>query len=431
MLRKSSYDQQLSQEVHKKGAAGNKEWYRLAGTGIPSDLQDRISFDPRKSFEGLKDVYGNPVKPKKNWTWEKPDNAAVTVSGCIESHTGGQKIGKKTQGLSNQDIEQLQLVLENQGYKTVKFELPLDDGKFAFVLYIKRFCDKELSNEIFQEILTLPVDCIDRHIQDRAGRIKNKNSRWNYNAHDRSQSRDPEVYLQYKHAEEECKQKVDRGENPPPLPPLITSTVSFTKLPAHNELRRRVAELLKDALPDRVDLDQKDLGGEGNLYWSKLDSNIGPHGDGERNLVFGVSFGTVNRIIQWIPYTNSTAKPNNSEMIPIYNMCLNPGDAYVMTTLAAGTNWLKDKRKTTYRHRAGPLNYLATAKIKTLSGPKVTQDKSGKAKSPFVIIDITKKDGFESVSISEKEISGDFNGDIGDGAAALHQASSCRRSTTG
>jgi hypothetical protein len=94
-----------------------------------------------------------------------------------------------------------------------------------------------------------------------------------------------------------------------------------------------------------------DLLAEGNYYYDAGRTGIGFHGDGERRLVIALRLGAeIPLHYQW--YLRSA--PQGARIA----LRLNPGDMYVMSEKAVGTDW---KRSSIWslRHAAGAPRYLA------------------------------------------------------------------------
>jgi alkylated DNA repair dioxygenase AlkB len=87
---------------------------------------------------------------------------------------------------------------------------------------------------------------------------------------------------------------------------------------------------------------------EGNRYYDTGKCGIGWHGDSERVKVVAVRLGTPNVdtpiLYQWYKDSNPVGEP--------ISISLKPGDIYMMSEKAVGTDW---KRKTVYtlRHATG------------------------------------------------------------------------------
>jgi hypothetical protein len=94
----------------------------------------------------------------------------------------------------------------------------------------------------------------------------------------------------------------------------------------------------------------KDLVAEGNYYHDISHCGIGAHGDSERNIVIGVRLGaSMNLQYRW-HYCNQGVGN-------IFEIILNQGDIYFMSSKAVGRDWKKQKIYT-LRHAAGAKKYL-------------------------------------------------------------------------
>ena len=91
-----------------------------------------------------------------------------------------------------------------------------------------------------------------------------------------------------------------------------------------------IREQLEEDL-ERITNKKVPLVAEGNYYYSRT-CNIGYHGDSERKLVIGCRFGSPMKLLyQW--HKGKTAVSEEVEFI------LNPGDVYIMSSKAIGTDW--------------------------------------------------------------------------------------------
>jgi len=84
---------------------------------------------------------------------------------------------------------------------------------------------------------------------------------------------------------------------------------------------------------------------EGNYYYDMNKCYIGWHGDSERRKVIGIRLGCSFPIYyQWYKH----CEPNSEK----FSIMLNPGDLYIMSEKAVGTDW-KRSSIVTLRHAAG------------------------------------------------------------------------------
>ncbi|KAI9364985.1 hypothetical protein DFJ73DRAFT_808884 [Zopfochytrium polystomum] len=85
---------------------------------------------------------------------------------------------------------------------------------------------------------------------------------------------------------------------------------------------------------------------ESNYYYDAAKCGIGFHGDTERKRVVGARLGTAAMPIYFRWFHNGRAVGEKVE-IPLY-----PGDLYVMSEKAAGSDW-RSSSKYTLRHAVG------------------------------------------------------------------------------
>ena len=90
---------------------------------------------------------------------------------------------------------------------------------------------------------------------------------------------------------------------------------------------------------------------EGNFYYDLKQCGIGFHGDSERKIVIAIRFGdtSIPFHYQWF----QQGKPIGNRI----KLKLNPGDVYVMSEKAVGTDW-KKRIIPSLRHSAGCKKYL-------------------------------------------------------------------------
>lgn len=221
------------------------------------------------------------------------ENAVITFAGSIESDSTGTTHGTKRQGFNRADLVNIGKTLGQSTLYTVGS--PEIQGH---VLIVKGFGNAN----IFKEICYTHKDYIDRHMWSY-GKLKNKNARWNTNYAD-------------------IEQKGDMT-NPDPAK-RVPSLIPFTKVPHIAAVRDRLS-----LLPG---VDTRNLYGEVNIYRkSKTIQGIGEHMDKEREMVIGLSAGTMPRFICFQAYQG--VQPIG----PKLKIRIDPGDLYFMDIIGKGT----------------------------------------------------------------------------------------------
>lgn len=225
------------------------------------------------------------------------ENAVITFAGSIESDRTGATHGTKRRGFSRDDLVNIGKVFHTSTLYTVGSTLPGMEIE-GHVLIVKQFGDPN----ILYEICNTHKDYIDRHLWSY-GKLKNKNARWNTNYADIEQKGDI--------------------TNPDPAK-RVPSLIPFTKVPHIAAVRDRLS-----LLPG---VDTRDLYGEVNIYRkSKTIQGIGEHMDKEREMVIGLTVGTVPRFICFQAYKG--VQPIG----PKLKIRLDPGDMYFMDIIGKGT----------------------------------------------------------------------------------------------
>ena len=109
-----------------------------------------------------------------------------------------------------------------------------------------------------------------------------------------------------------------------------------------------------------------------NYYFDS--GGIGFHGDKERNIVFGGSVGGI-RYIDWCSiHTSKPVISNPYNKVPVCRLVLFPGDAYIMSEVATGHDWMS-RDIVTIRHRAGDRQFLARDRVNPPIGLESTSKK--------------------------------------------------------
>lgn len=256
----------------------------------------------------------------------------VTFGDCAENHVGMQKLGKLSlEGMNLSDIEKTRSIFEKEGFKCEKIDLvkaanishikPL--AQEAEVLIIrnayKAFLGDVSLEELNKEVLAHDWD---KHAWMK-GRVVNKKARYNLIFSEESQEPDYE----------NKKGRVIKYEDVPNI------------------------KKIREKLPDFFGEKANKLHAEGNYYYDMKNTYIGFHGDAERKIVVAMRLGTVSMPFhyQWF----QKGYPIGNRII----LDLKPGDFYVMSEKAVGTDWLK-KIIPTLRHATAMNEKLLKVKEK-------------------------------------------------------------------
>ncbi len=277
-------------------------------------------------FGKIDEVEISPVKQKKYVI-------TLTFGEVAENHVGMQQLGKiakEGQGFNLADLENAKNQFVELGLecriidliKAGKVENVKPPPQPAYVLVVKNGIKALTStnfnlNKINKEVLK---DSWDKKAFMK-GRVVNKLARYNLNYADVSQEPDYEN---------------KKGR-----------VVAFKDAPIVNTIRQN--------LPNFLGEKARNLFAEGNFYYDLTTTGIGYHGDSERRRVVAVRLGdsSIPLHYQWFQYS----KPIGERII----INLEPGDVYVMSEIAVGTNWLK-KIIPTLRHATGAKKYLEIKK---------------------------------------------------------------------
>ena len=272
----------------------------------------------------------NPLKKKKKTHKYKDYVITITFGEVAENHVGMEQLGTMAKkGLSLKNLKKAKEKFEELGFKCELFDLvklgevedidPTPDP--AYVLVIKEGIKALLDNpeidleEINSELLK---DEWDKKAFMK-GRVVNKLARYNLNYADFSQEPDYE----------EKKGKV----------------VNFKDAPLINRIRENLPNFLGDKT--------NKLFAEGNFYYDLKQCGIGFHGDSERKIVIAIRFGDTAMPFHYQWFQQS--KPIGNRI----KLKVNPGDVYIMSEKAVGTDW-KKRIIPTLRHAAGAKKYLTT-----------------------------------------------------------------------
>jgi hypothetical protein len=242
----------------------------------------------------------------------------ITFGDCAENHVGMQKIGKLSyEGMNLKDIENSKIMFEKKGFNCEKIDLVKEANisnikpvaQEAEILIIrdayKAFLGDVSLEELNKELLEHDWD---KHAFMR-GRVVNKKARYNLIFSEESQEPDYEN---------------KKGR-----------VVKYEDVPSIKKIRENLDEFFGKKA--------NKLHAEGNYYYDMKNTYIGFHGDAERKIVVAMRLGNASMPLhyQWF-----------QKGFPIGNrikLTLNPGDFYVMSEKAVGTDWLR-KLIPTLRH---------------------------------------------------------------------------------
>jgi hypothetical protein len=235
----------------------------------------------------------------------------ITFSEAVENHIGMEQIGKIANiGFT---LKELQLIPDSE-------IISLHDEKVcgirtkltpAYILIIRNFVTNQM--DIFNNLKKISWDC--KYYDQRRQKVLNKRARKNICISDYNQEPD------YKNG---------KG-----------TVISWNQLPLLENIRNTISTFGKSF---------KYLNAEGNYYEDITKNGIGYHGDSERKKVVGIRFGQGSMPLYYQWY-NKYKKVGNRIKID-----LNPGDLYIMSDKAVGTDW-KRKNIFTIRHATGAKKY--------------------------------------------------------------------------
>jgi len=302
--------------------------------GVGNRISETIlmnMYNEKKPVESVieKEKVINPLKKKKKTHKYKDYVITITFGEVAENHVGMEQLGEiAKKGLSLKNLKKAKEKFEELGFECELFDLvKLGDVEDieptpepAYVLIVKEGIKALLNNpeidleEINSELLK---DEWDKKAFMK-GRVVNKLARYNLNYADFSQEPDYE----------EKKGKV----------------VNFKDAPLINTIRENLPNFLGDKT--------NKLFAEGNFYYDLKQCGIGFHGDSERKIVIAIRFGDTSMPFHYQWFQQS--KPIGNRI----KLKVNPGDVYIMSEKAVGTDW-KKRIIPTLRHAAGAKKYLS------------------------------------------------------------------------
>ena len=282
----------------------------------------------------------------------------ITYGERVENHAGNQMIGKlASSGMNFDDLNKAKEKFEEKGFTTDFIDL-VKEGEVdklkcaeACLLVVRNYVDKV--DEINKEVLNFEWDkkCWMR------GRVVNKNARWNLCYADEGQ--------------EPCYEE-KKGR-----------IIPFKDVPSLSKIR--------EELYDYVGEKGKKLYAEGNYYYDTKKTYIGFHGDSERKIVIALRLGTEKMPIHYQWFLNSG--PIGKRI----KIDLNPGDLYIMSEKAVGTDW-KRKIIPTLRHATAVDEKLLKIKKEEI------ETKIVKKKKKIIIDDSDDENDDESDNENDDEI---------------------------
>ena len=297
--------------------------------------------EPMCNNQVLVDLINRCYKPVEDLIKRKKKEMSkqlitLTFGDAAENHKGMEQVGKKLppgNGFNLADLEEMSATMKKHNVEcklicltdALKDHPDVPNKTDAYVLVMKGAATtlvnengKNLNQiDLFNEQTKLAYD----KKAFMYGQVRNKNARWNlcFDEKDRSS------------AYEEGKGTI----------------IGYNKVPIMKELREKFSTLFGKKA--------EDLKVESNYYYDTDKCGIGWHGDSERVKVIAIRLGYSSMPIyfQWF----YQLKPVGERIkIP-----LDPGDIYVMSEKAVGSDW-KKRLIPTLRHATGAASFL---KIKT------------------------------------------------------------------
>jgi hypothetical protein len=247
----------------------------------------------------------------------------LTAGDCAENHAKMEQIGSKREegeGYTIQELQHIKLKMEELGSQCKLIDLgevvKCQDAKCqdASVLVIKNGVNvllkkyENAKDALFKEQLALQYD----KKAFMYGRVVNKHARWN-------------LCFDRKHRDADYENK--KG-----------TIISYDEVP----LMRKLMKKYKKYFGNKA----RGLKMESNYYYDTRKTGIGFHGDSERIIVIACRIGNVSMPIhfQWF----YKGDPIGDRIL----IDLEPGDIYIMSEVAVGSNW-KKKNIMTLRHATG------------------------------------------------------------------------------
>jgi alkylated DNA repair dioxygenase AlkB len=298
--------------------------------------------EPMCSNQVLVDLINRCYKPLEDLIKHKKKEMSkqlitLTFGDAAENHKGMEQIGKKLapgNGFNRSDLEKMTETMKELNVECNLInltdalkDLPDVPNKTDACVLVMKGAATILVNQngksfnqidLFNEQTKLAYD----KKVFMYGQVRNKHARWNlcFDEKDR-----PAAY--------------EKGKG---------TIIGYDKVPIMKELREKFFTLFGEKAAD--------LKVESNYYYDTDKCGIGWHGDSERVKVIAIRLGYSSMPIyfQWFYY----GKPVGERI----KIDLEPGDIYVMSEKAVGSDW-KKRIIPTLRHATGAASFL---KIKTI-----------------------------------------------------------------
>jgi hypothetical protein len=244
----------------------------------------------------------------------------LTAGDCAENHAKMEQIGEKRsegQGFTVEELADIKANMETTLGLTCSLVNLCDSVEVkvpeAAVLLIKNGVDgllgyQNAKDDLFKEQVGLEYD----KKAFMYGRVVNKHARWN---------------LCFDRESREADYENKKG-----------TIVGYDRVP----LMRKLMKKYKRYFGEKA----RGLKMESNYYYDTRKTGIGFHGDSERVIVVACRIGQVSMPIHFQWFLNS--EPVGERVV----VDLEPGDVYIMSETAVGTNW-KRRSIPTLRHATG------------------------------------------------------------------------------
>jgi hypothetical protein len=246
-----------------------------------------------------------------------PRNELITLTfgDMAENHVGMEQIGQMVaegQGFQLADLQAIQHAMEARGVVCELMTLSSADQPAAYVLVMRKGVNALLDGKTQFSMFTEQKGLVYDKQAFMYGRVVNKHARWNLCFDENSREPDYEA---------------GKGR-----------IVGYHEVPVMKSLMDQIATLFG---PKAANLKV-----ESNYYYDTTKCGIGFHGDSERRVVVGVRIGYASLPMNWQWFHQG--KPIGDRII----VPLEPGDMYIMSEKAVGTDW-KKKTIPTLRHATG------------------------------------------------------------------------------
>ncbi|MFS8158895.1 MAG: hypothetical protein ACMG6E_01535, partial [Candidatus Roizmanbacteria bacterium] len=248
----------------------------------------------------------------------------ITISECVESHVGMEKLGTlAVEGYSIDDLRHLQREMQELNIKTELHQLNellpsgIEADDDAAILILRK------AGEIILEQVEMSFEDLHNKLAGldwdkqafMKGKVVNKKARYNLCFSDKDQEPDYDA-------------KKGRVVALDHVPGLL---------------------VLRDLIAGTIDENYEELKAEGNLYFDGAKCGIGWHSDLERKKVIAIRFGSdMSLCYHWF----QNFKPIGTK----FEVMLAHGDVYVMSAKAVGNDGRKQKIPI-LRHAAGCKKY--------------------------------------------------------------------------